>query len=83
MYLFLPGGIHYRFFAGIFPLLFLLLALIIDFGVARLMSRQRQWSFVSTFGIIVVATSVGAILVSMAIVRGHWFELVKELLRLG
>jgi hypothetical protein len=82
MYLFLPGGIHYRFLDRIFPLFFMLLAVLLDFGIARVMHRQQQRSFWSTFASILAATVVGAILASVAIVREHWLELVKELLRL-
>jgi hypothetical protein len=83
MYLFLPGGVHYGLFDRIFPFSFLLLAVIIDIGIARVMYPQRQRSFLSLFGVVLAATVVGAIIVSMVIVREHWVELVKESLRFG
>ena len=83
LYFFLPGGIHYRFFRWIFPLFFLLLAVVIDFGTAWLIQQQRQRSFLSTFAIIFAATVVGAILASMAVMRGNWVEFVKESLGLS
>jgi cytochrome bd-type quinol oxidase subunit 2 len=82
-YFFLPGGTHRRFPHWLFPLFYVLLAVVIDFVTAWLIQQQRQRSFLSTFAIIFAATVVGAILVSMAVMRGNWVEFVKESLGLS
>jgi hypothetical protein len=79
MYLFLPGGVHRGFLEKVSPLFFLFLAVILDFGIARAMQRQR--SFLSIFALILAATVVGAIVTSVGAMRENWFEFVKETLR--
>jgi hypothetical protein len=76
-------GVALRFFVqradGLLILSFVILALVLDFGIGwtlHLHTRGKLWAAVLLSS---AAVFVGAVLTSMAVWRGHWLELVKEI----
>ena len=75
----IPGASPNFFWDSVLPLSCVLLALICDFAIARILHELMRRSFWSTLTLVSGAIVVGATLVSVAIWRGNWFELVKEI----
>ena len=76
----IPGASPNFFWDSVLPLSCVLLVSICDFIIARILHQMRPGAFWSTLTLVSVAIVVGATLVSVAIWRGNWFELVKEIL---
>jgi hypothetical protein len=60
---------------------FVLVALILDFGVAWTFHRHTSQNFGMSILLSSIAILVGTVVVSVLIWRQHWLELVKELFR--
>jgi hypothetical protein len=64
---------------GLVLLLLLLFALILDVLITRILASSSRRTFGQVFIVVSAAILVGAIVVSFAIWRTHWLELVREL----
>ena len=80
LYFFPDGGVHYTLWDWLFPVLFLLAALALDFVVTwirRSSSSQGFWKLFARTSAIIFA---GAVLTSVAVMREHWFQIMNELI---
>ena len=59
----------------------LLLALIFDVGIAVLLCQNTRRSFRPTIAFTSAAIAVGAIVVSIGVLRGHWAVTVRQLVK--
>ena len=76
-----PGTLPSVFWDRMFPILCLCCALAADFSVAWFWHRKGRRRLVSALLFISGATIGGAILISVAVMRGQWLEVMKELLK--
>jgi len=75
-----PGGRPSDGWDVLLPVSLLLIAVLLCFAMAWSLSQPRRRSFWVTFALVGGGIVVGAALVSIALWRGNWLELVKEIL---
>ncbi|MGB2672276.1 MAG: hypothetical protein WAO11_16315, partial [Candidatus Acidiferrum sp.] len=79
----LPGATPDRFRDVVFPSIILSIALICDFGITWILHRPDRRRFWATFAWVSAAVFLGMVLVSVAMIRENWLEIMKELFRYG
>jgi len=77
MLILLPGGLGPSLSARLVPAICMLVAVILDIDIAYIVAGMQARRFITVFLVSVVATAVGAFLVSLLVFRGHLWELVK------
>jgi hypothetical protein len=76
-----PGAPPNLFWDRILPTLCLSATLLADLSLAWFWRRKTGKHFASTLAYSSLAIFVGAVLISMAVMRGKWLEIMKELVR--
>jgi hypothetical protein len=76
-----PGALPNVFWDRVFPALSLCSALVIDFSIALSWHRSAGRNLGSAFLYVSLAVFFGSVLVSLAVMREHWLEVMKELIR--
>jgi ABC-type transport system involved in multi-copper enzyme maturation permease subunit len=76
-----PGAPSSVFWDRVFPALSLCSVLVIDFSIALSWRRSAGRNLGSAFLYVSLAVFVGSVLVSLAVMREHWLEVMKELVR--
>jgi cytochrome bd-type quinol oxidase subunit 2 len=79
----LPGTAPDRFQDVVFPSIILSVALICDLGITWILHKPDQRRFRATFAWVSAAVFLGMVLVSVAMIRENWTEIMKELFRHG
>ena len=74
----LPGGTPYTFGERLMPTLLISIALILDFNATYLLRQGSQRPFPLLLLFNLAVTVLGAILLSIVIWRGHWFEMIRS-----
>lgn len=75
----IPGASPSFFWDSVLPFSCVLLALICDFAITWVIYQPSRRRFWSTLTLVSSAIVLGATFVSVAIWRGNWLELVKEI----
>lgn len=75
-----PGGRPSDRWDVLLPSSFLLIAVLLSFAATWMLKRPPRRSFWVTFAFVAAGIVVGAVLVSVAIWRGNWLELIKEII---
>ena len=76
-----PGALPSMFWDRVFPALCLCGALAIDLSVAVSWHRSTGLSLRSAFLYVSLAVLAGSVLISLAVMRENWLEVMKESLR--
>jgi hypothetical protein len=77
----IPGARPNFFLDWVLPSCFLFVTLTSGFGMGWILYRPGARGLWATFSLVLGAILIGTILVSVAIWRGHWMELVREIFR--
>jgi hypothetical protein len=79
IWLLTPGGYHESAVEQLMPLVFILVSLLLVWGIARMLRKPDSGSVKgqdrSRFPVILGATLLGAVLISLIIWRQHWVAL--------
>jgi hypothetical protein len=76
-----PGALPNVFWDRVFPALSLVTAVAIDFCIAWLLASRSNRSFGPRFLQASAVIISGAVLTSLAVMREHWLEMMRELVR--
>ena len=79
----LPGPTPDRIRDVVFPSIVLSIALVCDFGISWILHKPDRRPFWVTFAWVSTAVFLGMVLVSLAVIRENWLEVMKELFRYG
>jgi len=79
----LPGAAPDGFRDVVFPSIVLGIALTCDLGISWIIHKPDRRPFWATFVWVSVAVFLGMVLVSIAVIRENWLEVMKEMFRYG
>jgi cytochrome bd-type quinol oxidase subunit 2 len=79
----LPGATPDRFRDVVFPSIILSIALVCELGITWILHKPDRRRFLATFAWVSAAVFLGMVLVSVAMIRENWLEIMKELFQYG